>query len=512
MQTQAIAEKHSANCFLNSLFREWSDFYHDIESSSFVVHLKNNNSLIIPLSYYSLIGRHEYADLFFIKDHQTDKLSEINFLEIVHILLGHLSESYKTTPEQLNTFVERIENSLKNISSALEQRSDELIDLYNQSEIDFQDAEQALIIGHTFHPHPKSRDEFSVVDYQTYAPETGGEFFMHWFLVKPEFLHQHASKNFKDKNWPTTLFSGEFEPSFESDKLLRDGYVPFPVHPWQREVILRNTNVKKYITENKIIDFGKSFSEEKWLPTSSLRSVYRKSSPYMLKFSLSVRLTNSIRHLLPLEVVRGLQVMDVFSTKAGQEFLNSYPNLNVVYEPGFMALVDQDKKIINETIVAMRLNPFNEGSSSQKLVLATLTQDHPISGLSLIGNMIKKYSKENLMTKDNGNVLDEKMGNILFSYYLIINSTFNVISTIAKDTGSNESVYMNILRENLIEWKSKGVKDSTCFDYLLNEKQLLQKGNFLCSFTNMNENTTENPLNIYNPIPNPLYEKENVKS
>ncbi len=35
----------------------------------------------------------------------------------------------------------------------------------------------------------------------------------------------------------------------------------------------------------------------------------------------------------------------------------------------------------------------------------------------------------------------------------------------------------------------------------------MQKGNFLCSFVNMNENTTENPLGIYNPIKNPLREK-----
>ena len=81
MKSQSIAEKHSANCFLNSLFREWNEFYHDKESSSFIVHLKNHDSLIIPLTYFSLTGRHEYADVFFIKNHKTDALSEIDFLE-----------------------------------------------------------------------------------------------------------------------------------------------------------------------------------------------------------------------------------------------------------------------------------------------------------------------------------------------------------------------------------------------------------------------------------------------
>ncbi len=584
MKTQAIAEKHSANCFLNSLFREWSDYFYDTESSSFIIHLKNRDTLIIPLQYHSLIGRHEYTDIFFIKDLKTDSLREISFLEMVHILLGHLSEKYQTTPAQLNTFVERIENSVANISEALNIRSDELEKLYSELDFDFKQAEQSLIIGHTFHPHPKSRDEFSSEDYKTYAPETGGEFFMHWFLVRPEVLHQHVSKNFEDKKWTETIFINEFGAKSDVIQFLNQGYIPFPVHPWQREVILKNSDVKTYIEENLIIDLGKSFFEEKWTPTSSLRSIYRKTSPYMMKFSLSVRLTNSIRHLLPLEVVRGLQVMDVFSTQTGKEFLANFPDFNVVFEPAFISLVDKNKNIINETIVAMRLNPFIGESKSQQIVLATLTQDHPIVGMSLIGSMIKNLSgtsgestertgeiwfqrfldtgikpflmaqanygiylgahQQNLiidieqnmpvaaffrdcqgtgysqtgfeifakdvdlMTKDNGNVLDAKMGNYLFSYYLIINSTFNVIAAIAKDAGLSEKVLMNILRENLLDWKKTGVRDTSCFDYLLNEKHLMQKGNFLCSFVNMNENTTENPLSIYNPIPNPIYEKE----
>lgn len=581
MTAQAIAEKHSANCFLNSLFREWSDYFHDTDSSSFIINLKNHDALIIPLCYHSLIGRHEYVGTFFVKD-KTDEFTEINFLEMVHILLGHLSEKYNTTPAQLNIFIERIKNSLCNISQTIDFRSDELEKLYSDMHFDFQQAEQALIVGHTFHPHPKSRDEFSDEDCQAYAPEIGGGFFMHWFLVKPEILHHHISKNFEDMKWTETIFINEVGENSDGLHYLSIGYIPFPVHPWQRDVILKNLDVQNYLSENLIIDFGKSFFEDKWTPTSSLRSVYRKTSPYMLKFSLSVRLTNSIRHLLPLEVVRGLQVMDVFSTKPGKEFLENFPDFNVIFEPAFISLVDRNKKIINETIVGLRLNPFRQSSSSQQIVLATLTQDHPVVGRSLIALMIREYcvstgeslessgqiwfqqfletsvkpflmaqsnygiylgahqqnlivdiknnmpcasyfrdcqgtgysqtgldlfsDKVELMTRDNGNILDERMGSYLFSYYLIINSTFNVIAAIAKDTGLSEKSLMSILRENLLAWRALGVKDPSCFDYLLNEKQILQKGNFLCSFVNMNENTTENPLSIYNAIPNPIYE------
>lgn len=579
MSIQTIAEKHSASCFLNSLFREWTHFKKNIDSSSFVIEINADELLVIPVEYFSLIGRHEYGSVFFVKNKFNEKIVELNFSGLVRVLLTHLSKEYKTTPEHISIFIKRIENSLGNIKAALDLRSDELDELYKKEIISFKEAEQALIVGHTFHPNPKSRDEFSDDDYKKYAPEMLGSFLLHWFLVRPEILYQQVSNNFENKKWAEELFLKDFK---NHQDLLTKGYIPFPVHPWQKEVILKEETIQDYLNTGLMIDLEEASSQDKWHPTSSLRSIYNEVSPFMLKFSLSVRLTNSIRHLLPLEVVRGLQVMDVFSTQNGASFLEKSPNFNVVYEPAFFALTDKDKKIMNETIVAMRLNPFQGHDGDQKIVLATLTQEHPLKGMSLIGNMITRENKlhgsslqelgqewfnlflENavkplmmaqanygiylgahqqnlileiknnrpvkaffrdcqgtgyshvgfelfsndvdLMTMDNGNILDAKMGNVLFAYYLIINSTFNVITAIAKDVGIPEESLVSSLRKHLKKWRQEGVKDSSCLDYLLDQKELLQKGNFLCSFVNMNENTTQNPLSIYNSISNPLYE------
>lgn len=584
MQANALSEKHSANCFLNSLFREWSDYTFDKKTFSFTINLKNEGMLILPLKTFSEVGRHEYDDSFFFQEHKSEEVEEIGFLRLSSLLLNHLSETYKTSPEQISIFMERITDSVTNIESALSDRTKELQEIYKKDTLDFKDAEQALIIGHTFHPHPKNRDGFTKEDFKEYAPETGGEFLLHWFLVKPEILHHHVSKNFTQKDWAKEILEASFSENKSLEKKLAEGYVPFPVHPWQKKVILKNSVIQDYIARDLLIDFGKTENAyEKWSPTSSLRSVYNERSPYMLKFSLSVRLTNSVRHLLPLEVVRGLQVMDVFSTDKGVEFLEKYPRFNILFEPAFMALVDLDKKILNETIVALRLNPFTENKATSKYVLATLTQDNPLDGKSLIGLQLEKLEKRSgenknelaklwfkkylevavkplmmaqanygvllgahqqnlileikdnmpsasyfrdcqgtgyskvgfelfaknvdLMTYENGNILDDKMGNTLFSYYLMINSTFNVISTLARDSHSSEKELLLILRQELLSWRDEGVRDSSCFNYLLNDEELLQKGNFLCSFVNMNENTTENPLGIYNLIKNPIHEK-----
>lgn len=580
MTTKGLAEKHSANCFLNSLLREWGNYFYDRELSEFVFNLNNEESLLVPIKYYSLVGRHDFDNKFLIRSAITKQTREISFLEMVDTLLHHLAESYKASIPEIDIFFKRIENSFSNITSAMNWRLDEINNLYSKSFVDFQEAEQALLIGHSFHPHPKSREEFSDEDYRMFSPEAGGEFVLQWLFVKPEVLHQQISVNFLEKKWTEKLLANDGGDNKYSS-FLTNGYIPFPMHPWQWSIIKKNKDIQNYLSKKMIIECEENIYAKKWSATSSLRSLYEKSSPYMLKFSLSVRLTNSIRHLLPHEVVRGIEVMDVCSTKEGESFIQSFPDFHIVYEPAFMALIDSKKKIINETIVTMRLNPFDQKKAAQKIVLATLTQDHPSLGSSLIGLMLQRECSETemyisdigivwfevflekvirpiilaqanwgillgahqqnlivgisnnmpatayfrdcqgtgyselgfelfsknveLLARKNGNILEEKMGNILFSYYLIINSTFNVIATIAKDTGVLESELISCLREKLITWKAMGVKDPSCFDYLLNEKTLMQKGNFKCSFGNLNENTAEDPLALYNPIPNPIY-------
>ena len=582
MHADSLSQKHSANCFLNSLFREWTAFSYEEELSTFVIKLKNNDQLVIPIKYYSLVGRHSYGDGFYTKNAKSGETVNISFQELKKIIIDQLSSYYETKLDQQNVFSKRVDDSVNNIKVILDLRKDDIKDLYKASTISFKDAEQGLIIGHTFHPHPKSRDEFNNLDFKLYSPETGGAFNLHWFMVHSDIIHSNISKNFEEKNWSEDIFLKEMNFSKKYNELKDKGYVAYPVHPWQKNILVKMPIIIDYFSNGLIVDMGESFeSSEKWHPTSSLRSIYNESSPYMLKFSLSVRLTNSVRHLLPLEVVRGLQVLDVFSTDKGAEFLKQYPQFNILFEPAFMSITDSNKNILNETIVALRLNPF-KNNSTQKIVLATLTQDNPIEGLSLIGTQIyrakdsghkdlndvatewfKKYliiavkpllmaqanlgvllgahqqnliieiknnmpfacffrdcqgtgysktgfdifSKDvDLMTMENGNVLEDVMANNLFSYYLIINSTFNVISTIAKDTGLSEEQFMKVLKSHLIQWQDAGVKDQSCFKYLLESPVLLQKGNFLCSFINMNENTIENPLGIYNSFPNPLFE------
>jgi N2-citryl-N6-acetyl-N6-hydroxylysine synthase len=79
-----------------------------------------------------------------------------------------------------------------------------------------------------------------------------------------------------------------------------------PMHPWQADHLLTQTWCQELVTQGLLSDLGEA--GERWLPTSSSRSLYSASNRDMIKFSLSVRLTNSVRTLSVKEVERGIRL------------------------------------------------------------------------------------------------------------------------------------------------------------------------------------------------------------
>ena len=102
------------------------------------------------------------------------------------------------------------------------------------------------------------------------------------------------------------------------------------------------------------------------------------------------------------------------------------------------------------------------------------------------------------------NTLNERMANLLFVYYLFINSSFGLVSALAAYGLCSEKKLFQQMRDFLISLRNGPRQDRSCFDYLLESDQLWSKGNFLCSVVGMNESTTEDPLAIYHPMVNPL--------
>lgn len=569
--------QHSRNCFLNSLLREWSGFSltqtptgQQIEAA-----LSEDSTLIIPLRKHSALGRHLFAEKSFLRI--KDEVQEIDFFKLADLLCERLATDFDTENNQIEIFKARLVNSVANIEASLQYREAD-IDSLQEGNINFIEAEQGLMIGHNFHPTPKSRDQFSDEDLKKYSPEFGGHFSLHWFMASPSILHQRSAVRFEDIPWTTTLANDELAAVPGYSDLLANGYVPMPMHPWQAEVLLGKSLIQQRIEQGLLVDLGRSRAA--WYATSSLRTVYRDSSPFMLKFSMSVRLTNSVRHLLPHEVERGLQLYDVMGTKLGIEFLAKHPQFHIIGEPAYISFTNDDDSVMIESIVVCRENPFSNETARDKIVLATLAQDSVLKDQNLIQYVIanktadedlslaKKSSQwfqrylevavkpfilaeanygiilgahqQNLIiglkdgypaeayfrdcqgtgyseigfdlfaktipsiNRANGNVVSEKIGNYLFVYYLILNSTFNVITAISSSGWITEEELLkqlNIFLTNIYQSKPK---NSACLEYLLFSPELMHKGNFICSFKNINENTITDPLAIYTAVKNSI--------
>lgn len=564
-----------AACFLNSLARECSAiqiverqneaFYH--------IPLSGGDKIQIPLRYVSSVGLHEYN---FPAVLYAEKVTTLGFEQILRIVLEQPALVGLISNEQRNIFLERVQESYRNTYTGVS-RSPYAERLFTEA-LNFQQAEQGLLIGHSFHPAPKSREQFTDDDAKTYSPELGGKFPLCWLAVHQSITLSDSSGEKCAEERLAELVSQDKTLSVVVDGKTNDDEMLLPVHPWQWKVLQELDDIKEYLAVGLIRVLGSLGAD--WFPTSSTRSLYAPSLPYMLKFSLSVKLTNSIRNLSLKEVVRGTRLNQLFHDTDISAVLGDKQGFQVMQEPSYLGLVDKQGEVIDESLVAFRDNPLSSKPEEEVVVLATLTQQNPYGGDSLLAKRIKQYAhhhdlsissvalqwfsaycqhavvplfnlqanfgvvflahqqnivmqmKEGLpigmyyrdcqgtgytdlafdcfpealnkTKQDIENYWNDDKVRRYFAYYLIINSTFNVVASIAAHCDVSEKTLVKELRKQLEALQEQGVKDSQCLDYVLDGDALCCKGNFYCYLQNMNENSIPDPAVIYFDLPNPL--------
>ncbi len=554
MSVQQLAEKFSVTALVNALLREWQNY--EVRDNEVVFFNSNNKFLGIVLERFSNVGCHAFSGTFFrTTGMEKEFLSFELFVQELFQMIGMHKKMHVLYP--------RIMESSRNLAAILDYRYSSFTELLGRPSWNFIEAEQALLLGHNVHPCPKSKSEFTQNDHRLFAPEFCNAFLLKWVLLKKEFISENFSGYFDDFEWHYDLYKRDHANP------IREGYVPFPFHPWQFDKLSQNEALKELIQNENLIP-AESEGKQLWKATSSLRTIYCEESKYMLKFSLSLRITNSIRHLQSEEVVRGLQVHEAMNSQNGQQFLAKHPNFKILNEPSFLAIKSPLKPMHLETIVLIRENPFMTGVKQEAVVLSTITQAGPyltdgffssrhIDALNwfslylekvlgpfilahadhgilfgahqqnIIVQLVDSYPsgvifrdcqgtgytwlgyekmKNEVASLDlhNGNVLDDCMAHALLGYYLIINSTFSLINTLSVQCKCSEEMLLRMLSQYLLDTKDCDLLDSTFIDYLLSSSELKQKGNFFCCLNGLNENTEKNPLDIYNTIKNPLYD------
>lgn len=581
-----------ANCFLNALVREFDQWEYTklpekLSKSTgyrygFYCNVDNQSSLYLPLIAYSAFGRSYFFDKQYQVDNSTNDTKELTFFEFLQTLTKHpelFSDDKLGLPElkNLNKVLERSKESQLNIQKVLKYRQSDLDRIFNQN-LDFINSEQSLLVGHSIHPCPKSRSGFDEKDEQTYVPEYGNECQLAWFAVDKDILYVFAGNTKPIEEYCQELIANDSQLTQLSHDLPND-YLLIPCHPWQAKHWESNPQLADYFTKGQLRNLG-TYGQP-WRATSSLRSLYQADSPWMLKFSLSTQLTNSIRHLQPEEMIRGQVIEKVLASEKAQEMEREQNCFRIMREPISIALKGSNGKALDSTAIIWRQNPFYSQRSNSTEVLSGLLQDLPntpdnrlslrlkaqaektqtetrhltqaflrsflqvvikpiIAAQAKYGLLfgahqqniviqfdeqmipIKTYFRdcqgtgfsalarqlygEELLsdTADSGNLFENDTVIHLFTYYLLVNSCFNTISSLTLTNLLSEEEALNIYREFLIQLKTENWPDQRVIDYLLESDHIWSKGNFYCNLHAINENTMADPFLIYHQLQNPL--------
>ncbi|MEW5562114.1 IucA/IucC family protein [Enterobacter asburiae] len=380
----------AAQCFLNALLRETRDWQklpaeQPGESARLHFPLNDRQAIQLPLRYFSPTQHHQYQFPALLIDTAHDEKQTLTFDELVTNVLNKPGVRGELSQETLAQFSERVLESHRHTWQAIDLRHDWAT--LRSGPLNFAQAEQALLVGHAFHPAPKSHEPFSETEARRYLPDFASRFPLRWFAVdKKQVAGESLNLSLRDRllrfaaeNAPALL------PHFSDERWL------LPMHPWQADYLLTQAWCQQLAENGSLLDLGEA--GESWLPTSSSRSLYCESSRDMIKFSLSVRLTNSVRTLSVKEVKRGMRLARLAKTSRWQALQARYPTMRVMQEDGWAGLRDANGNIQEESLMALRVNLLFDQPQTQTNVLVSLTQAAPDGGDSLLAATVRRLSQ-----------------------------------------------------------------------------------------------------------------------
>lgn len=354
----------AAACFFNALLRETTAWrLANDEQGSVAVLPVDDGELCLRLRHYSASGecRFHWPVLWLPDRPHGDECHAIDFAAALDHVLATPALVGELDADQRERFRERVLESRANTLASLAAR-DDLAHL-QRGPLGFAEAEQGLLAGHAFHPAPKSRAPFTAKEAQRYCPEHRARVALGWWAVSPEILAGGSSRNASATELTRALLPADLA------ERLPDGFAALPMHPWQAQYLSQQSCIQALERSGRLLWLGEG--EADWVPTSSHRSLYAPGAPWMVKGSLSARLTNSLRLLSVKEVERGLRLDDWMRDL---DVARRFPGFAVMQEPAWLGWRNASGEVDPASLVLLRENPLREHPDDEAVVLATLTQ------------------------------------------------------------------------------------------------------------------------------------------
>ncbi len=393
---KTIAEQATMQSFLNCYLRETRNF-EEIENEpgnhlngqqvdrTIKCVLQNQAiEVIIPVRYWSLTGRHLFAYPIFYRSSGDEVLNQLDYITLVSLITKELLIEQKREDAE-DEFMLRVILSCRNVTKYIEGRLDDSERL-SDANFSYIEAEQSLLFGHLMHPTSKSKQGITEEEEHLYSPELNGEFQLHYFLADPSIVVQDSSL----EESAAAIVREELEESGQAYRLGdKEGDVFLPTHPLQAKHLIEREDVQSLIAKGLLAYIGPM--GKKFTATSSFRTVYSKESKFMFKFSVPIKITNSLRVSQKKELDRGVEVSRLLDSEVGQDLRGRFDRFHIMEDPAYLNLdLDGDSTGFE---VIIRENPFYENDNDASLI-AGLCQDQPYGGKTKIQAVIENLAHQ----------------------------------------------------------------------------------------------------------------------
>lgn len=391
---KVFAEQATMQSFLNCYLRETGNFKEiekpenlsDLSSQTFISSFLENQGieLVLPVSYWSLTERHIFQfPLYYRSINST--FNPVDYVTLTSLIVKELLIDQNHSGAE-NDLVMRVMLSCQSMRNYIEKRSEDQ-DKLTDEDFDYIEAEQSLLLGHLLHPTPKSKQGLSEEEDRMYSPELKGKFQLHYFSVNPSIVMADSSLPLSADE----LIKKELTNDPAVDQIWLNQFeqrVLVPAHPLQANALLKNEEVIDLIQKGTIDYLGPV--GRMYTASSSFRTVYSPLSKFMLKFSVPVKITNSLRINQQKELDRGVEVSRLLQRQIEQELANKFPEFEIIQDPAYLNLDISGMK--SGFGVMIRENPFYENSQNTSLV-AALCQDHAYGGKARIHSIITSIAR-----------------------------------------------------------------------------------------------------------------------
>lgn len=324
---------------------------------------REEQRLALEVVYHSAVGRHRLGAG---RVHCNGRWRDADRLQVVLLLIRELygaraSVDATARAHELELLLRYVQ-SQQLMARYLEARAhDRRLDSDR-----FIDGEQSMLYGHWRHPTPKSRQGMTEWQHDSFAPELRGRFQLHYFAVARALVVQQSALPQTTEEMLSRLIASDAQAQRALREANGRGEVLVPVHPLQVDWLLHQRHVRGWLADGLLREVGRL--GPRFTATSSVRTVYSEDAEWMVKLSIPVRITNSLRFNRRDELPAGVSMARLFA------LLGERAGFHCIADPAYLTLASPGGGESGFELL-LRENPFRRGRDRGVYCVAALVQE-----------------------------------------------------------------------------------------------------------------------------------------